>query len=72
MLTKFYQQVKSCKEVLAELITNETGKIIRESQIEVQRCLDVIQFSAEESKRVYGKIYPCDISQKKTLKKAYA
>jgi acyl-CoA reductase-like NAD-dependent aldehyde dehydrogenase len=72
LLTKFYQQVKSCKEVLAELITNETGKIIRESQIEVQRCLDVIQFSAEESKRVYGKIYPCDITQKKIYKKAYA
>lgn len=44
----------------AELITKETGKTIRDSKVEMERSLDTLLLSAEESKRVYGETIPID------------
>lgn len=44
----------------AELITMETGKTIRDSKVEMQRSLETILLSAEESKRIYGETIPMD------------
>jgi lactaldehyde dehydrogenase len=44
----------------AELITRETGKTIRDSMVEMERSLDTLKLSAEESKRIYGEIVPID------------
>ncbi len=44
----------------AELITRETGKTIRDSMMEMERSLDTLKLSAEESKRIYGETIPID------------
>ncbi|MCE5213669.1 MAG: aldehyde dehydrogenase family protein [Methanobacterium sp.] len=44
----------------AELITRETGKTIRDSKVEMERSLDTLMLSAEESKRIYGETVPID------------
>ncbi|HTX61611.1 MAG TPA: lactaldehyde dehydrogenase [Methanobacterium sp.] len=44
----------------AKSITLETGKTIRDSMVEMERSLDTILLSAEESKRIYGETIPID------------
>lgn len=48
---------------LAELLSRETGKVIRESQVEMARAVDVINLSAEEATRITGRHIPLDASQ---------
>ncbi len=50
------------KEEFAKVITLETGKTIRESRIEVDRAINTITFSAEESKRIAGEYVHFDAS----------
>lgn len=47
-------------EELAEVMTLETGKTIRESRTEVSRSLSTIAISAEEAKRISGEVIPMD------------
>ncbi len=44
----------------ARSITIETGKTIHDSKIEMERSLDTLLLSAEESKRIYGETVPID------------
>jgi acyl-CoA reductase-like NAD-dependent aldehyde dehydrogenase len=48
---------------MAELLARETGKVIRESRIEIARAVDVINLSAEEATRIAGRHIPLDASQ---------
>ncbi len=45
---------------LAETITREEGKVIAEGRAEVQRAIQTITLSAEESKRLHGETVPLD------------
>lgn len=45
---------------LAELISSEEGKAIRESRAEVRRSASTMQLSAEEAKRLTGEVVPLD------------
>jgi len=45
---------------LAETITKEEGKVIAEGRAEVQRAIQTITLSAEESKRLHGETVPLD------------
>ena len=38
----------------------ESGKPIKESQVEVTRAVGVFTFAAEEAKRIYGEVFPAD------------
>lgn len=44
----------------ARSITLESGKPIRDSEVEVKRAIGVFTFAAEEAKRIYGEVYPSD------------
>jgi succinyl-CoA reductase len=44
----------------ARTITLESGKPIKESEVEVKRAVGVFTFAAEEAKRIYGEVFPAD------------
>jgi acyl-CoA reductase-like NAD-dependent aldehyde dehydrogenase len=56
-----------CRERADELahgLTVESGKPIKYARAEVDRLLDTLEISAEESTRIYGEVLPLDISQR--------
>ena len=55
-----YEKLKENKDELAELLTNEVGKPINESVVEVNRSFETLKLSAEEAKRIYGETVPLD------------
>ena len=55
ILYNIYEEVLKNSNSLAELITLETGKPIKDSKDEIKRSVETILLSAEESKRIYGK-----------------
>ncbi|MBT4792031.1 MAG: aldehyde dehydrogenase family protein [Halobacteriovoraceae bacterium] len=57
ILSSLYALVLKNKEKLAFSITRETGKLIIESRVEVDRALITIQVAAEEAKRITGESY---------------
>lgn len=71
ILFNVYEELRKREKELSELITSECGKVIREAKIEVQRACNAVLFAAEESKRIYGQVLPCDITQMETQKMAY-
>jgi succinate-semialdehyde dehydrogenase / glutarate-semialdehyde dehydrogenase len=54
-------------EPLARLITLEMGKPIREARAEVQTTADIVQWYAEEGKRIYGETVPAHVPDKRIL-----
>lgn len=71
MLLKVAQLLEKRKEEFAKTITLETGKTIRESRVEVDRAINTITFSAEESKRIGGEVVHFDASPNGKGKKGY-
>lgn len=47
-------------EILATLITSESGKTIRETRAEVERAAGIFQLAAEETRRMHGETLPFD------------
>jgi len=60
ILYDIYEDVLKNSDNLAELVTLETGKPIRDSGDEIKRSVETILLSAEESKRIYGETVPLD------------
>lgn len=60
ILYDIYEDILKHSSELAELITLETGKPIRDSNNEIQRSIETILLSAEEAKRIYGETVPLD------------
>ena len=60
ILYDIYEDVMKNSDKLAELITLETGKPIRDSGDEIKRSIETILLAAEESKRIYGETIPMD------------
>jgi acyl-CoA reductase-like NAD-dependent aldehyde dehydrogenase len=52
------------KEELAQLMTREMGKVLRESQGEVQEAIDMFYFIAGEGRRLYGETTPSELPDK--------
>ena len=50
--------VRGRRERIAQLMTQEQGKIIAESRLEVDASADVIEWMGEEGRRAYGRIIP--------------
>lgn len=55
-----YESLKKEKKKLSKLITEETGKPIKDSIFEMERSCETLKFAAEESKRIYGETVPLD------------
>ena len=60
ILYNIYEDVLKNSNRLAQLITLETGKPIKDSINEINRSVETILLSAEESKRIYGETIPLD------------
>jgi aldehyde dehydrogenase (NAD+) len=45
---------------LAETLTREEGKILAESKVEVQRSINIMEFTAGEGRRLYGSTIPSE------------
>lgn len=71
LLMGLHQQLREDRAGLARLITDETGKTLRDSASEVERALSTTLYAAEEAKRIHGRIYPCDITATVTNRMAH-
>jgi len=61
LLYNISARIKSQKNELAKLITDETGKPIKFSLIEVERAILTFRLGAEECSRIYGEVLPLDL-----------
>jgi acyl-CoA reductase-like NAD-dependent aldehyde dehydrogenase len=48
------------KESLARLLSHEEGKILKESLVEVQRSINILEFNAGEARRLGGETVPSE------------
>jgi len=55
-----YEDIKQNSRELANLLTHETGKPIKDAADEIKRTVETILLAAEESKRIYGETVPLD------------
>lgn len=55
-------ELKKRAEEIAQTLTMESGKPIKDARGEVTRTIDTFQVAAEESVRIYGEHMPLDIS----------
>ena len=49
------------KEELAQLMTREMGKVLKESQGDVQEAIDMLYYTAGEGRRLYGESTPSEL-----------
>ncbi|HLF19590.1 MAG TPA: aldehyde dehydrogenase family protein [Bacteroidota bacterium] len=54
--------IREQKEEFAQLITQEVGKPIQWSRVEVERAVSTFQIASEEAKRIGGEVLPLDLS----------
>ncbi|WJX68653.1 Succinate-semialdehyde dehydrogenase, mitochondrial [Trifolium repens] len=64
-LRKWYDLLIAHKEELAQLITLEQGKPLKESLGEINYSAGFIEFASEEAKRIYGDIIPAPQSDRR-------
>jgi succinate-semialdehyde dehydrogenase/glutarate-semialdehyde dehydrogenase len=67
ILKEWYRLVEAHKEELAEIITQESGKPLKEALGEVQYANSYIEWYAEEAKRIYGRTVPANASSKRIV-----
>jgi lactaldehyde dehydrogenase len=60
ILYDIYEDILSNSNDLANFITLETGKPIKDSVNEIERSVETVLLSAEEAKRIYGETVPLD------------
>src|SRR5207245_4827997 len=60
--------VEENRETLAELVTREIGKPIRESRGEVQEVIDTCSFFLGEGRRLYGQTVPSEMPDKQRIR----
>ena len=58
VLRKAAQLVRERVEPIARIMTQEQGKVLGESRVEVMVTADIIEWFAEEGRRAYGRIIP--------------
>ena len=60
ILSEAARGLRAQAESLAQTITSETGKTIRETRAEVERAAGIFQLAAEETRRLHGETLPFD------------
>ncbi len=60
ILMRTVELLRERKAVLADVITSETGKPLRDAEAEVERATQTMLFSAEEAKRISGEGVPIE------------
>lgn len=65
ILRRFYELMLENKEFLAQLISEEMGKPIKESRGEIDYAAASVEWFAEEAKRLFGDLIPSAASDKR-------
>ncbi len=63
--------VKENSDTFARMIATEGSKTIKEARLEVSRCADTLQISAEEARRIVGETIPFDSRTGSENRKGY-
>jgi succinate-semialdehyde dehydrogenase / glutarate-semialdehyde dehydrogenase len=58
VLRKAADLVRERADAIASIMTQEQGKVLAESKIEVMTTADIIEWFAEEGRRAYGRVIP--------------
>lgn len=61
LLYRILQKISERKHALANLITDETGKPVTFSLIEIERAILTFRLGAEECTRIHGEVLPLDL-----------
>ncbi len=61
ILRRWYELIQNNREDLAQIITAEQGKPLKESLSEIDSTASFFEFYGEESKRIYGETIPSPI-----------
>jgi acyl-CoA reductase-like NAD-dependent aldehyde dehydrogenase len=64
ILYKVGQLLKERKEELAQILTQEMGKVIAEARGEVQEAIDMAYYMAGEGRRLFGDTVPSELRNK--------
>ncbi|OLO38056.1 succinate-semialdehyde dehydrogenase (NADP(+)) [Alkalihalophilus pseudofirmus] len=67
LLKKWSQAIQEHREEIAEIITLESGKPLKEGLGEVDYATSYIDWYAEEAKRIYGRTIPASTETKKII-----
>jgi len=67
ILVEIYRKMEERKEHLAQVITKEMGKPIKDARGETESAIDYYRWFAEEARRVYGETVPASSSNKKIV-----
>uniref|UniRef100_H2Z8K4 Succinate-semialdehyde dehydrogenase n=1 Tax=Ciona savignyi TaxID=51511 RepID=H2Z8K4_CIOSA len=67
VLKKWYGLILANQECLAELVTKENGKPIKESMGEIAYAASFVEWLAEEAKRTYGTTIPTSNANKRLI-----
>lgn len=62
ILLNIAASIEKDREALAKMITEESGKPISQSRMEVDRAVFTFTTAAEEAKRIYGETIPLDLA----------
>jgi succinate-semialdehyde dehydrogenase/glutarate-semialdehyde dehydrogenase len=65
LLKKYFELIMEHEDILAEIITTEMGKPLKEAKGEVQYAANYIEWYAEEAKRLYGETIPSHDANKR-------
>lgn len=61
LLSRVSEKISARKNELAKLITDETGKPIKFSKVEIERAVLTFRLGAEECSRITGEVMPLDL-----------
>lgn len=64
ILTKIANHLHNEKQMLATVLSKETGKPIKSAQVEINRAVETLKRSSEEVNRLFGETIPGDISKR--------
>ena len=67
VLRRFFDLMIAEQDALAELLTREQGKPLREAKGEIAYAASFIEWFAEEAKRVYGDVIPSHAADKRIV-----
>src|SRR5699024_6951176 len=67
LLNRIYRKMEEKKEHLAQVITKEMGKPIKDARGETQSAIDYYRWFAEEARRVYGETVPASSNDKRIV-----
>lgn len=62
ILAYISHEIRSQREALARLLSDETGKPISAARLEVERAVFTFEIASEEAKRIEGEVIPLDLA----------